>query len=396
MIMGSKYESVEAAKQDLRELINTALETSGVFTASTCPTGEAGEKSEETDEPKHPASPSVDLPRKKRGGEKSEAACSDASKTEQTPKAGGKEPPPGPAKPSVPCAEQAGASNWEGKSIEDVAKAVVVAGRKVDAGAISDLAAKLAANGEYALAYATNETPELMPLPIMLVHGLASQLAQDRKSGAIPWLCPDGKTQVSVEYTDGRPVRVTDVVVSTQHAREVDREAITGYVRDNLLPGVLGDWHHEAITLHVNPTGSFVLGGPSADCGVTGRKIIVDTYGGFARHGGGAFSGKDPSKVDRSAAYFCRYVARQLVQAGLAHRAELQVAYAIGVAQPVSVKVDTFGTGDAARAAAFVKHFDFRPAAIIERLDLLRPIYRQTTNYGHFGKPDLPWEQSGA
>ena len=241
--------------------------------------------------------------------------------------------------------------------------------------------------------YATDETPTLMPLPILLAHALARQLARDRKSGAIPWLRPDGKTQVSVEYADGRPARVTDVVVSTQHTADVDRATIIEYVRSSLLLAGLGPWFQPDIRLHVNPTGAFILGGPSADCGVTGRKIIVDTYGGMARHGGGAFSGKDPSKVDRSAAYFCRYVARRLVQAGLAERAEIQVAYAIGEAQPVSVKVDTFGTGDPAAAAAFVKTFDFRPAAFIEQLGLLRPLYRQTTNYGHFGKPDLPWEQ---
>jgi S-adenosylmethionine synthetase len=241
--------------------------------------------------------------------------------------------------------------------------------------------------------YATNETPTLMPLPILLAHALSRQLSNDRKSQVVAWLRPDGKTQVSVDYVDGKPVRVTDVVVSTQHSPDVNRAAITEYVRTILLPAGLGEWFDPAIRLHVNPTGSFILGGPSADCGVTGRKIIVDTYGGFARHGGGAFSGKDPSKVDRSATYFCRHVARELVKAGLAERAEIQVGYAIGEPQPVSVKVDTFGTGDAAAAAAFVKGFDFRPAAIIEKLDLLRPLYRQTTNYGHFGKPGLPWEQ---
>jgi S-adenosylmethionine synthetase len=232
-----------------------------------------------------------------------------------------------------------------------------------------------------------------MPLPILLAHALSRQLSLDRKSGNVAWLRPDGKTQVSVEYVDGRPVRVTDVVVSTQHAAEVPRENIIEYVRSCLLPAGLGKWNHKSIRLHVNPTGSFIMGGPSADCGVTGRKIIVDTYGGMARHGGGAFSGKDPSKVDRSAAYFCRHVARELVKAGLAERAEIQVGYAIGEPQPVSVKVDTFGTGGPSDAVAFVKKFDFRPAAIIEKLGLLRPIYKQTTNYGHFGKPDLPWEQ---
>jgi S-adenosylmethionine synthetase len=241
--------------------------------------------------------------------------------------------------------------------------------------------------------YATDETPELMPLPILLAHRLSRGLAEDRHSGAVPWLRPDGKTQVSVEYGDGKPIQVKTVVVSTQHAADISRPEIERYVIESLAPRALGKWMHPAIKFHVNPTGSFIQGGPSADCGVTGRKIIVDTYGGMARHGGGAFSGKDPSKVDRSAAYFCRFVARQVVRSGLAHRAEIQVAYAIGMAQPVSVKVDTFGTGDPRAAEEYVRTFDFRPAAIIERLGLLRPIYRGTTNYGHFGKPDLPWEK---
>jgi S-adenosylmethionine synthetase len=240
--------------------------------------------------------------------------------------------------------------------------------------------------------YATDETPELMPLPIFLSHRLARVLAQHRKAGSAPWLRPDSKTQVSVEYSDDGPVQVTDVLVSTQHAQEVDQPTIRGYISEYIVPEALGDWNNPQIRLIVNPSGSFVQGGPSADAGVTGRKIIVDTYGGMGRHGGGAFSGKDASKVDRSGAYFCRFVARQLVQAGIARRAEIQVAYAIGVAQPVSVKVDTFGTGDERAAVAFVREYDFRPAAIIERLQLLRPIYRGTTNYGHFGKPELPWE----
>ena len=240
--------------------------------------------------------------------------------------------------------------------------------------------------------HATDETPELMPLPILLAHRLSRGLAEDRRGGSVPWLRPDGKTQVSVEYCEGKPVRVTAVVVSTQHTPEIARQEIVRYVTESLAPRVLGQWHRPGIKFHVNPTGSFVHGGPAADCGVTGRKIIVDTYGGMARHGGGAFSGKDPSKVDRSAAYFCRFVARQVVRSRLAHRAEIQVAYAIGMAQPVSVKVDTFGTGDPRAAEEYVRTFDFRPAAIIERLGLLRPIYRATTNYGHFGKPDLPWE----
>ena len=241
--------------------------------------------------------------------------------------------------------------------------------------------------------FASDETPELMPLPILLAHRLSQGLAEDRRGGERPWLRPDGKTQVSVEYRDGRPLRVTTVVVSTQHAPGISRAEIARYVTGSLAPRLLGSWCHDGIEFHVNPTGSFIYGGPSADCGVTGRKIIVDTYGGMARHGGGAFSGKDPSKVDRSAAYFCRYVARQVVKSGLAHRAEIQVAYAIGMAQPVSVKVDTFGTGNPDAAGDYVRTFDFRPGAIIERLGLLRPIYRTTTNYGHFGKSGLPWER---
>jgi S-adenosylmethionine synthetase len=197
---------------------------------------------------------------------------------------------------------------------------------------------------------------------------------------------------VTIAYDGLDPVEVTHVVVSTQHTRDVGAGAITDYVRDDLLPRSLGEWCHARIRLAVNATGSFVEGGPSADCGVTGRKIIVDSYGGMARHGGGAFSGKDPSKVDRSAAYFCRFVARQLVREGYARRAELQVAYVIGLPRPVSLRVETFGTGDPAAALAFVCTFDFRPAALIERLGLLRPIYRQSTNYGHFGRAGLPWE----
>jgi S-adenosylmethionine synthetase len=197
---------------------------------------------------------------------------------------------------------------------------------------------------------------------------------------------------VSVIYGDDGPIQVTDVLVSTQHAASASLAEIEAYVGTHVVPEALREWFHPQIRLIVNPSGSFEQGGPSADAGVTGRKIIVDTYGGMGRHGGGAFSGKDPSKVDRSGAYFCRYVARHLVDAGITKRAEIQVAYAIGVAQPVSVKVDTFGTGDERVAEEFVRGFDFRPAAIIERLELLRPIYRSTTNYGHFGKPYLPWE----
>jgi S-adenosylmethionine synthetase len=244
--------------------------------------------------------------------------------------------------------------------------------------------------------YASDETPELMPLPILLAHRLTRVMADDRKSGKVDFLRPDSKSQVSVVYDNYKPVSVSCVVVSTQHTPSADQKRITEYVREDLGPRALGEWWQKDATLFVNPTGSFIHGGPSADAGVTGRKIIVDTYGGWGRHGGGAFSGKDPSKVDRSSAYFCRYVARQVVSSGLARMAEIQVGYAIGMAQPVSVKVETFGTGDEDAAAAFVKTFDFRPRAIIEQLDLLRPIYRSTTNYGHFGRPGLPWEALAA
>ncbi len=240
--------------------------------------------------------------------------------------------------------------------------------------------------------YATDETPELMPMPVFLAHHLTRGLAEDRKSGKAAWLRPDAKSQVSVVYEDGRPVRVSHVLVSTQHTPDVNQTTIREYVAGALAPRVLGKWFDKDVQVLVNPTGSFVQGGPSADCGVTGRKIIVDTYGGVGRHGGGAFSGKDPSKVDRTGAYFCRFVARQVVKQGVAKKAEIQVAYAIGMAQPISVKVDTFGTGDERAAVDLVRSFDFRPRAIIERLGLLKPIYRTTTNYGHFGKPGLPWE----
>ncbi len=240
--------------------------------------------------------------------------------------------------------------------------------------------------------FATDETPELLPLPISLAHALTRELARARKSDEVAWLRPDAKSQVTVRYEKHRPAEVTDVVVSTQHVRGQDQGGLKAWVRGVLLPRALGRWHHPGINTFINPTGVFDTGGPEGDCGLTGRKIIVDTYGGFARHGGGAFSGKDPSKVDRSAAYFARHVARQLVLRGLGKSAEIQVSYAIGVAKPVSITVDTRGTGDDALAAQYAAQFDFRPGAIIEQLNLLRPIYSQTTNYGHFGKPGLPWE----
>ena len=243
--------------------------------------------------------------------------------------------------------------------------------------------------------YATDEGGELMPLPILLAHRLTRGLAEDRRSGRHEWLRPDAKSQVSVVYRGNTPIEVATVLISTQHRDSVSRSDVQAYVERELAPRVLGEWYNPRAEFIVNPSGSFVLGGPSADCGVTGRKIIVDSYGGAGRHGGGAFSGKDPSKVDRSGAYYCRYAARRLVQAGFAHKAELQVAYAIGRAKPLSIKVDTFGTGDAQKAERFVADsFDFRPANIIQELELLQPIYRQTTNYGHFGKAGLPWEKA--
>jgi S-adenosylmethionine synthetase len=241
--------------------------------------------------------------------------------------------------------------------------------------------------------FATRETPELMPLPISLAHRITHGLARARKCGEATWIQPDSKAQVSVRYEDGKPAAVTDIVVSTQHTVGTSQEEIRAFVERKLLPECMGAWWHEGIRRYVNPTGEFSIGGPEGDCGVTGRKIIVDTYGGYARHGGGAFSGKDPTKVDRSAAYFARFVARQIVLQGIAECAEIQIAYAIGVAQPVSIWVDTRGTGDPDLAAQYARQFDFRPGAIIERLDLRKPVYRSTTNYGHFGKPGLEWEK---
>lgn len=242
--------------------------------------------------------------------------------------------------------------------------------------------------------YAVRETEGLMPLPIALSHRLAKRLTDDRKSGRQPWIKPDGKTQVSVRYEGDLPAQVNAVLVSVNHASEIEHRQIEQYVRGELIPSVLGKWAHAGIEVLTNPTGCFVQGGPNVDTGLTGRKIVVDTYGGAAPHGGGSFSGKDPSKVDRSGAYFARFAARQVVEAGLASRVLIQVAYAIGRADPVSICVDTYGTGDARAATDFVCKLDFRPAAIIERLGLLAPIYRATTNYGHFGKPELPWETS--
>lgn len=247
--------------------------------------------------------------------------------------------------------------------------------------------------------FATNETPELMPLPIALSHRLARRLSEVRKDGTLDYLRPDGKTQVTIEYVDGQPKRVDTIVVSTQHAEEVTLEQIQREIKEHvILPVVPAELLDEETKYFINPTGRFVIGGPQGDAGLTGRKIIVDTYGGYARHGGGAFSGKDPTKVDRSAAYAARYVAKNLVAAGLADKVEIQLAYAIGVASPVSVNVDTYGTGKVSeeKLVELVReHFDLRPAGIISMLDLRRPIYRQTAAYGHFGRTDLdlPWER---
>jgi len=248
--------------------------------------------------------------------------------------------------------------------------------------------------------YACNETAELMPMPIQLAHQLVKVLADVRKSGKLSFLRPDSKSQVSVEYVDGKPVRVDTVVISTQHTPDVTHKQIEEGVIAEVVKKVIPAHLLDANTRYfINPTGRFVVGGPMGDCGLTGRKIIVDTYGGMGRHGGGAFSGKDPSKVDRSAAYMGRYVAKNLVASGLCDRCEVQVAYAIGVAQPVSINVNSFGTGKVSeeRLAELVREtFDMRPAAIIEQLDLLRPIYRKTAAYGHFGRelPEFTWEKT--
>jgi S-adenosylmethionine synthetase len=247
--------------------------------------------------------------------------------------------------------------------------------------------------------YATNETEELMPMPIILAHKLTKKLADVRKSKELPWVRPDGKSQVSVQYEDGKPKKIDTIVVSTQHSPEISNSEIKNAMIEKVIKPVCGSLWNDKIKIFVNPTGKFEIGGPHGDSGLTGRKIIVDTYGGQGRHGGGAFSGKDPSKVDRSACYMCRYIAKNIVAAGLAERCEVQVAYAIGVANPVSLMVNTFDTGkipDEDIESLVRKNFDMRPSAIISQLDLKKPIYRKTASYGHFGRnePEFKWEKT--
>ncbi|MGD8976707.1 MAG: methionine adenosyltransferase [Gammaproteobacteria bacterium] len=248
--------------------------------------------------------------------------------------------------------------------------------------------------------YASNETDVLMPAPITYAHRLVRRQAEERKRGTLPWLRPDAKSQVTLRYEDGKPVGVDAVVLSTQHDPEIQQADLREAVMETIiLPTLPKEWIHKETRFHINPTGRFVVGGPVGDCGLTGRKIIVDTYGGMARHGGGAFSGKDPSKVDRSAAYAARYVAKNIVAAGLAERCEIQVSYAIGVAEPTSVNIETFGTGkvsDEKLIALIRQHFDLTPFGIVEMLDLLNPVYQKTAAYGHFGREDaeLNWERT--
>ncbi len=298
--------------------------------------------------------------------------------------------------------ESCGVSVSIGAQSADIAQGVDTAYEARVEGETDELEQQGAGDQGLMFGFACDETPELMPLPIALAHRLAKRLTQVRKDGAVPYLRPDGKTQVTIEYREGRPVRLDTVVVSSQHAEDIDIETLLkpDIAEQVIEPEVAAlGLETEGYRLLVNPTGKFVIGGPMGDAGLTGRKIIVDTYGGYARHGGGAFSGKDPSKVDRSAAYAMRWVAKNVVAAGLASRCEVQVAYAIGKAEPVGLFVDTFGTGvvdDAKLQDAVTEVFDLRPAAIIRDLDLLRPIYAQTSAYGHFGRelPDFTWEST--
>lgn len=247
--------------------------------------------------------------------------------------------------------------------------------------------------------YASNETKELMPMPILLAHKLTQKLAEVRKNKVLPWVRPDGKSQVSVRYENNKPTKIETIVISTQHAPEISQEQISKEIIDKVIKPVLGNLWNDQIKTHINPTGKFVIGGPHGDTGLTGRKIIVDSYGGFGRHGGGAFSGKDPSKVDRSACYMCRYIAKNIVAAGLAERCEVQLAYAIGVAEPVSLYVNTFGSSNIPEKEIeeiVRKNFNMKPSGIISQLDLKRPIYRKTAAYGHFGRnePEFTWEKT--
>ena len=247
--------------------------------------------------------------------------------------------------------------------------------------------------------YATNETEELMPMPILLAHKLIQKLSEVRRNKILPWVRPDGKSQVSVKYENNKPTKIETVVISTQHAPEISQEEISNEIIDKVIKPVLGNLWDDKIKIYINPTGKFVIGGPHGDAGLTGRKIIVDSYGGFGRHGGGAFSGKDPSKVDRSACYMCRYIAKNLVAAELADRCEVQLAYAIGIAEPVSLYVNTFGTNKIPEnqiEEIVRKNFDMKPSGIISQLDLKRPIYKKTASYGHFGRnePEFYWEKT--
>ena len=247
--------------------------------------------------------------------------------------------------------------------------------------------------------YASNETKELMPMPILLAHKLTQKLAEVRKNKVLPWVRPDGKSQVSIRYENNKPTKIETIVISTQHAPEISQDQISKEIIDKVIKPVLGNLWNDQIKTHINPTGKFVIGGPHGDTGLTGRKIIVDSYGGFGRHGGGAFSGKDPSKVDRSACYMCRYIAKNIVAAGLAERCEVQLAYAIGVADPVSLYVNTFGSSKIPEKEIeeiVRKNFNMKPSGIISQLDLKRPIYRKTSSYGHFGRneAEFTWEKT--
>ncbi|MBS7525799.1 methionine adenosyltransferase [Fusibacter paucivorans] len=286
------------------------------------------------------------------------------------------------------------------KQSSDIAMGVDEALEKKDGKMVDAVEAIGAGDQGIMFGYACNETPELMPLPISLAHKLAQKLSEVRKDDTLPYLRPDGKTQVTVEYDeDGKPVRVDTVLISTQHDEDVEREQIEKDLIKYVIKPIVPEELLVDTRYFVNPTGRFVIGGPQGDAGLTGRKIIVDTYGGYARHGGGAFSGKDPTKVDRSAAYAARYVAKNIVAAGIADKCEIELAYAIGVAYPVSIMVETFGTAKISEdiiSELIAKYFDLRPGAIIRDLDLRRPIYKQTAAYGHFGRTDidLPWEHT--